>query len=565
MGKRRGGAARGGKARGGRRPPVQTQTEPGEEGDRGSSPPSHSQQSNITEDLAPTSPLPHVGSHEHYGQDEDEMPDSDGHDQQSDAEDQQELRRRSLRNRPNPVQPAAATSNSQSTRPEPRDIQSSGARRTANSVQRAAPAIPTQARSRSRLESLRGPSPSPFALVPEQPYSLVQPLPANLYSQLNAAAPVGSPTTPAISSIIPSMTPSASQQVSCAPRSTVRSREPSMAPVSRTDSTALNSRSASNAPIPRSASVGPPESHKRSPEDDIASEASKEEQKRVKKKKYNDARARLSHFSDNALLRDVLFLAMTFMKIEVSAVCPYPAADLRTRIVDECFARALQDRELPHGHFTLDKAQQRMILAEEGSMRSLIKKAIKPRVAIHYGLIAGPSPQQAITNKERAQFLLSESRFHFQNPDEKEGWFRHPFIADAIIASWFSHSNALGALYQGYFNPIRLESLALILAITHHCLSQWVESGTCKEFDLPQGLWSTYDDFFMALKNYEKWSPVSAIKLTQYRTRLFKRGLAHSGAKEEAPVRMPVIEIDDEAMEAEMRWQASQEDEEDIV
>lgn len=56
-----------------------------------------------------------------------------------------------------------------------------------------------------------------------------------------------------------------------------------------------------------------------------------------------------------------MFSAMTFMKIEVSTVCPYPAADLRTRIADECFARALRDRELPDEHFILDKAQQRIV------------------------------------------------------------------------------------------------------------------------------------------------------------------------------------------------------------
>lgn len=40
----------------------------------------------------------------------------------------------------------------------------------------------------------------------------------------------------------------------------------------------------------------------------------------------------------------------------------------------------------------------------------------------------------------------------------------------------------------------------------------------------------------------------------------------HSGAREDVPVRVPVIEIDDEAMQAEMRWQESlvDEDEEDI-
>lgn len=223
-----------------------------------------------------------------------------------------------------------------------------------------APENPTQARGRSRLESLRGPSPAPFDPVPELPYSLVQPLPANLYSQLTAA-PAGSPRAPGMSLIIPPMTPSASQQVSPTPTSAARSREPSLAPLSRSASTAPLSRSASTAPLSRSASVATSESHKRSPENETDSEVSKEEQRRAKKKKYNDARTRLSHYSDNAQLQDVLFLAMTFMKIEVSAVCPYPAADLRTRIADECFARALRDRELPHEHFILDKAQQRMV------------------------------------------------------------------------------------------------------------------------------------------------------------------------------------------------------------
>ncbi|KAG8912620.1 hypothetical protein FRC01_004992 [Tulasnella sp. 417] len=495
-----------------RRPPTKTRTAQNEEDDPAAPLPSnntHSHQSSagqssqvpsITDDgtnentaTAPRGPQDAENQEGSGADDEDGHGTSnfDGREPPSDAEDRQESASRILRSQTRPTgQPSTATPTSHNTRPESQGSQSSGDRRAPNSAQRTSNAfqvreLATRAQGSSRLDLLRGPPPAALAHHTKTIFAYA----------VNAT--LGYSTT-------------------------------SMAPISQSTSTI------------------PPGSRKRTPEHDEDSEVSKEEQRRAKKKKHNDARPRLRHFSDNAQLRDVLELAMTLMKIEIATVCPYPATDVRTRLVDECFERALQQRELPPGHFALDKAQQRMILGEEGNTRSAIKKAIKARVAVHYGLVSGPSPQQAINNKERAQFLLSESRFHFQDPDGQQGWFRNPFIADAVIASWFSHSNALGVLYQEFFNPIRLESLALILTI-------WAETGTCKEFDLPQSLWSTFDDFLLAIQNYENWSSASAMKLKQ----------THSGAKEDVPSRAPVIEVSNEAMEAEMQWQESQVNEDD--
>lgn len=47
-------------------------------------------------------------------------------------------------------------------------------------------------------------------------------------------------------------------------------------------------------------------------------------------------------------------------------------------------------------------------------MRSAIKKAIKPRIASHYGLVPGPSALEAARNKALVTGLLDRSSFHFK-------------------------------------------------------------------------------------------------------------------------------------------------------
>ena len=60
--------------------------------------------------------------------------------------------------------------------------------------------------------------------------------------------------------------------------------------------------------------------------------------------------------------------------------------------------------------------------------------------------------------------------FTFQNTKDREGYAQNKIFGILIMQAWFSNSSkSKGIVFEKYFNPISLETLALLFTMVRSC------------------------------------------------------------------------------------------------
>ncbi|KZV61910.1 hypothetical protein PENSPDRAFT_691378 [Peniophora sp. CONT] len=128
--------------------------------------------------------------------------------------------------------------------------------------------------------------------------------------------------------------------------------------------------------------------------------------------------------------------------------------------------------------------------------------------------------KQAVeANKQKYWELRADDRFAYDEVDENGepvGIAQHPSILEIITQRWFLAGTSIGTIAPSFFNPIRLETLALILAILEHALEEW-KNGMFESIVLIAGntLKTNYQKHLSRLEDWRNLLPAAAKKWCQ--------------------------------------------------
>ncbi|KAH9949209.1 hypothetical protein B0H21DRAFT_820392 [Amylocystis lapponica] len=262
--------------------------------------------------------------------------------------------------------------------------------------------------------------------------------------------------------------------------------------------------------------------------------------RQARKAAHNAKRRRYKHYAENAALQKVLRNTGRLLQVHFATVCPFPDMEQKDRAVTDKFSEALRIHGYDNDWYTLTNEDEKLLLGEDSSVRSRVRKAAVANVPKAYGLHKTPRGPQVMENRDRVAFLLEDSRFHCKSPLDKLGRFQHDVIAEIIHDVWFSHPTALGCLYQSSFNPIPSSVLSLVLTVVRHVLLMY-KDGKMHDNDFTAASWVQYDEYLTAVEQFDSGEMEKV--WFRYRQNLFKDGLQFARAVPEEAEREATIQL----------------------
>ncbi|TFK90237.1 hypothetical protein K466DRAFT_563631 [Polyporus arcularius HHB13444] len=241
---------------------------------------------------------------------------------------------------------------------------------------------------------------------------------------------------------------------------------------------------------------------------DDPDEHGRQEARARKQAERNAKRRRYKHFAYDGSLQQLIRRTGYILQAVFSSENPYPTLDEKDRLIGQAYEAACEVLGRETGSYTLTEQDMQMFRQEDTNIRSRVRR-------------------------EAAKLVPNDL-------NAKQGRFQHIIIGMVIDLVWFLHANALGAVYQEHFNPIRHETIALVLTAIHHVLSMYKEAGRRIRMDFTADSCTKYDEYIVALDQFDSGSMGQVWR--RYRRYLFKRGLSHAGTEEEV-VSEPVISL----------------------
>ncbi|KAF9545928.1 hypothetical protein CPC08DRAFT_700098 [Agrocybe pediades] len=82
-----------------------------------------------------------------------------------------------------------------------------------------------------------------------------------------------------------------------------------------------------------------------------------------------------------------------------------------------------------------------------------------------YGFESGRGTLIIKQNRRLVEVLKEQGTgFLYKDPAERTGLYKHPIIQKIVNKAWFNNSRDEGIVFADLFNPISVETLALVFA-----------------------------------------------------------------------------------------------------
>ncbi|SJL00660.1 uncharacterized protein ARMOST_03973 [Armillaria ostoyae] len=152
--------------------------------------------------------------------------------------------------------------------------------------------------------------------------------------------------------------------------------------------------------------------------------------------------------------------------------------------------------------YELTMSMKTMIKKRSPHIRGALKAHIKPLVAAMYGFVASASKGTIKQNKSKYVMLAMGGAFTCKDPQAMCRRFENKIIPMIITEYFFGHRKAPGIIWEDDFDPIKPETLALIITLVEHCINEWAD-GTFKVQELHETTQSAR--YVNHLKNIKAW------------------------------------------------------------
>ncbi|KAG2029794.1 hypothetical protein BDR03DRAFT_829253, partial [Suillus americanus] len=105
----------------------------------------------------------------------------------------------------------------------------------------------------------------------------------------------------------------------------------------------------------------------------------------------------------------------------------------------------------------------KMMTKRTSHVRGELQTKMHGLTASFFGFRASRSTLTIMQNRDLAESLKEGSRFVFKDWETKRGIYKTDLIQSAINHMWFANRSDEGIVYAKYFDPLPVQTMALVL------------------------------------------------------------------------------------------------------
>ncbi|KAG1806059.1 hypothetical protein EV424DRAFT_1516950 [Suillus variegatus] len=180
-------------------------------------------------------------------------------------------------------------------------------------------------------------------------------------------------------------------------------------------------------------------------------------------------RLKASDFDD--ITKEILTTAITIFRCLVVTRAPFPDSILiETKLAKEAWREACGAKGI---NVRLTPGLMKMILKRTSHVRGELKTKMRSLTGSFFGFRANDSREVIRRNRDRAESLKEGSLFAYKDWESKQGIYKTDLLQMGVNHMWFANRNDEGIVYHQYFNPLPVETMALLLASIECCIDEW--------------------------------------------------------------------------------------------
>ncbi|KAF8883573.1 hypothetical protein BD779DRAFT_1472470 [Infundibulicybe gibba] len=240
--------------------------------------------------------------------------------------------------------------------------------------------------------------------------------------------------------------------------------------------------------------------------------------------------------------QDVIALANRLYRCLISTENAFPGTASELRMVGKAWEVALRLKGLDP--IILAPGIFRVIRAHGPQVRGEAKSKMVLLVAAIYGFNSGQSKKVITANRNLAESLKQEKGFVFKTLGNentpRKGVYQNHIIREGINALWFQNKQDEGIEFSELFDPIPVESIALILTAIECAIDEWA---TGFKTDIPfqaKEYMGIYNDHLDSLRAYGEHTSKHDL-LGKMCQKLYDDGRVHAGVPPKTMKHIPAI------------------------
>ncbi|EDQ99159.1 uncharacterized protein LACBIDRAFT_317504 [Laccaria bicolor S238N-H82] len=235
----------------------------------------------------------------------------------------------------------------------------------------------------------------------------------------------------------------------------------------------------------------------------------------------SSSRAKASDYND--VVNAILVRTMFDYEGLVSTHDAFPSSDLRRQWALRCWKMASKDAD---EFYNLSDRMCNLIKRRGSRIRGHVLAVVRPQIIAIYGFSRKVTPQTKARNKQSCEALLENGAFHHKDTGTLTGFSQNKIISEILYLAWFEDKTSQGPLLQHYFNPIPLETLALIFTVIDFCLREWSTGVFIQSKFYEKVVLATHKAYRLEL---EAWNAINPSVIENIRKKLFNRALRSAG------------------------------------
>jgi len=237
----------------------------------------------------------------------------------------------------------------------------------------------------------------------------------------------------------------------------------------------------------------------------------------------------------------LLIRTMREYEAMVSTKDGFPDPLVRGEWAKMCWQRACN---LVNERYQLTSRMSSLIGKRGSHIRSEVLGIVRSQVVSFYGFNLNATAKANDHNRILSAKLLSGSAFHHKDIDAKAGYAQSQIISELIQLAWFNNGEqSAGIIYSNLFDPISLETLALIFTLIEFCLKEWSTGKRTLGTLFEKTIKASHEVHRVDLK---KWNDLNVQVTRNIRSKLYARARRNSGIVDE---KAPAARLTGEAEE----------------
>ncbi|KAF8159954.1 hypothetical protein B0H34DRAFT_705535 [Crassisporium funariophilum] len=237
----------------------------------------------------------------------------------------------------------------------------------------------------------------------------------------------------------------------------------------------------------------------------------------------------LTDFSD-ATVQALLLRAIREYEVLICSKGAFPSLAIRVQWAQTCWVNAQNDadkdeeKSAPRYDFT--DRMLRLVKARGSRIRGDLLEPVRAQVMACYGFREGGKARDVRNNAKKAASLVEANSFHYKDPKTQTGYCQSPIIDCVLATTWFKDLTSPGIVFKHYFDPISLDTLALMFTLVRSCIDEW---STGKHIPTAFSEKAVLDNHKVFRADLDEWHTLNVAVTTNKRKKMFNRACKNAG------------------------------------